>query len=132
MDLAQHMGIKVTQPKDSGLLRDPMPYPDCYETHFALMSEKKSNFIGQAIGQKEIELQMAAADLHRVEGRMMYLNEIGAPPEIRGQTEQLLMNAHVRRHQIESNLNQLRGELGATNFYRKLYVFGLNDPNGKA
>lgn len=58
------LGIKVHLPANSGLLRDPNPYPDRWETQFALMVQDKLGRLNHALGEiapqiRNLELQQA-------------------------------------------------------------------------
>ena len=47
-------------------------------------------------------------------------------------TEQGLIAHNQRVGQIAGNINQLKGELGASEFYRRMFVWGFQEPNGSA
>ena len=129
LDLARLAGVNVSMPKGCGLLRDPSPYPDRSETLLALTLEKKVKFIGDHLRMMEPQYESMKAELHRTEGRLMTLREGGAPPERLQETEQALLRLNIETGGALANIQQLRGELGATNFYRRMFVWGMTEPD---
>jgi len=82
LDLAQHKGVNIHLPKDSGLLRDPAPYPDRYETHLALIVEKKIHWLKHNCGEAQKEQGTTLAEVHRKEAELILTrNREGATPE---------------------------------------------------
>lgn len=128
IDLARLAGINVHLPVNCGLLRDPTPYPDRYETHLALTFEKKAKWLAGALGQLEPQFEELRAESHRTEGRLLYGRELGAPAEKLQELEGNLIGMHRQIGNIAANINQLKGELNATNYYRRMYVWGVSDP----
>lgn len=130
MDLARLIGINIHTPSDSGLLRDPTPYPDRYETHLALTLEKKRKWLQQNIAGMEGQYESCKAEVHRKEGGLLTLKATEADPERLKKAEEALLQVNIRLGQLAANVNQLKGELAATEFYYRLYVTGLNEPQG--
>lgn len=68
INLARLAGINLHLPAGCGLLRDPNPYPDAWETHLAQTIMAKQDFIGQLIGQKRNAHAQLAAEINHLEG----------------------------------------------------------------
>lgn len=137
--LARLAGINVHLPKDCGLLRDPTPYPDRYENLLALTTEKKKDWLTKAIDQLAPEVTQQHMENARQEGRIIIMRAMkadhSAPEEVQKQideAERVLTHNRVAAGQREANLNQLRGELGATEFYRRMFVYNTVDPDERA
>ncbi len=128
LDLAQHKGINVHLPKDCGLLRDPAPYPDCYETHFALVTEKKVAWLQHNLGIGDGEHAAAQAELHRKEGALLTLRSLKATAEDIQKCEGELVAANQKMAQLAAQINQLRGELSTLDYLRRMYVMGMKQP----
>src|SRR3990167_85995 len=125
IDLARLAGINIHLPKGCGLLRDPAPYPDRYETLLALTLEKKVKWIQHHLGQMEPQYEDMKADIHRQEGRLMTLREFNGPADKLHEVEQALMGNNRLLGQMACNINQLKGEVGATQFYQRMFVWGM-------
>ena len=128
MDVAQILGVHLHLPKDCGLLRDPAPYPDRWETNFALTTEKKAIWLEQSLAQITVQYEDRKAEMYRLEGRFSTLREVGADVESIKAAELELMNANRHVGDLASNVNRLQGEKDATDFYRRQYVFNMQDP----
>ena len=128
LTLARLAGINVHLPPDCGLLRDITPYPDRYENHIALTLERKFNFLNQALANMEPQFDSKKAEVHRCEGELLTLRRLGIEAKEIGQCEQRLLASNIQLGQIGCNVNQLKGELNATQFYRRMYVWGMVDP----
>ena len=127
LDLAQLAGINVHLPNGSGLLHDPAPYPDRYETHLALTLEKKHKWLESAVAQMEPQYDDLKAEVHRLEGRLLALREIGADAKAIEETEAALVANNRQLGHLACNVNQLKGEMNATQFYRRMYVWGMTE-----
>ena len=128
LDLAQLAGINVHLPKACGLLRDPTPYPDRYETNLALTLEKKFKWLEGAIGQLEPQYDDLKAEVHRQEGRLVTLRQLGGDAKVIQETEHTLIGQGRHLGGLAANINQLKGEMSATQFYRRMYVWGMMEP----
>ena len=129
LDLARLAGINLHMPKGCGLLRDPAPYPDRGETLLALTLEKKVNWIGQNLRVLRPQYESVKAELHRREGRLLTLRELNADPKLIEETEQALLHSNIDSTAMLANVHQLEGEVGATNFYRRMFVWGVTEPD---
>lgn len=128
LDLAQHLGINVHLPLGCGLLRDPAPYPDRYETNLALTLERKFNFLNAQLQQMQPQYDSLKAEVHRHEGRVLALREGKAPAEIVTQAEQALLKLNIQLGGMAQQINTMQGEIGSTQFYRRMFVWGMVDP----
>ncbi|KKN23424.1 hypothetical protein LCGC14_0905060 [marine sediment metagenome] len=128
LDLAQHKGINIHLPKDCGLLRDPAPYPDCYETHFALVTEKKTAWLRHNLQIGENEHATTQAELHRKEGELLTLRSQKTTGEVIQKCEGELVAANQKMGQLAAQINQLRGELSTLDYLRRMYVMGMKQP----
>lgn len=129
IDLARNIGINVHLPVGCGLMREPNPYPDRYETHFALATQRKIEWLRNAIGTMEREYEKTRDEVHRIEGRLLTLREMTAPPDLIQQNENALMEANGKLGNVAANVNTLKGELGSTEYWRRMFVFEPRDPD---
>ena len=72
LDLARLCGVNIILPKGCGLLRDPLPYPNSYESHISQTIDSKIAYLSQIAAQLRDQHGQIAAQVNRVEG------EIGA------------------------------------------------------
>lgn len=128
IDLARTHGINVHMPKDCGLLRDPTPYPERYETHFAVTTEKKAKWLDGMITKLENDYEQGKCDVYRKEGELLCMRRMGCGAKEIQEGEQQLLNINRGVGHLAANINQLKGERSATMFYRKMYVYGTQDP----
>jgi len=133
LDLARLLGINLHFPNGCGLTRDLNPYPDRYETHLSLTLEKKAAWLQHMIGEHEPQYEAVRAEMFRIEGASIILKKILArntpvTQEEIALADQELMNANRKQGQLASNINHLKGELSATQYYRRMYVWGMIDP----
>lgn len=128
IDLARLVGINVHLPQGCGLMREPTPYPNRYETHFALHTERKLKWLTQMLVQMEGEYEARSADMHRCEGGLLTMRGHGAPEdEIKAREKELMeINRHVGH--LAASINRIKGEQSATEYYRRMYVYEPRDP----
>ena len=129
LTLARLAGINVHLPTDCGLLRDLNPYPDRYENLLALTYEKKVKWLNHQLGQMEPQFELMKSDFNRGEGNLLAMRRLGAPAEDITKAEQELIGQNVRVGQSAANIAALKGELSATQFYQRMFVWGLFDPD---
>jgi len=139
IDLAIDRGIRFHFPQGCGLERDFRCYPDRFETNFALTAEKKADWLQGMVNQVEAEFDLQKINVNRMEGQLMLQHEwlnnhkdktIGEviTTETIQQMEAQLQQANQHIGRLAANVNQLRGELEATQFYRRMFVWNLSDP----
>lgn len=146
LDLARLAGIDIHMPKGCGLERDLNPYPDRYETHLALTYEKKKQYIEGLLAQQEAQYEGKKMEVYRTEGallfarnrapsligevigRMMTEAEAGKLGEIIQAGERELVTCNQQLGQLAAAFNHLKGEMSATNYYQRMYVWGMKDP----
>lgn len=141
LDLAKAVGVNLHFPAGCGLMRDLNPYPDRYETHLALTFEKKHKWLSGILAQQEPQYENLKADLHRQEGAILCIRNIVArgagkdvtltPDELAGEMkggEARLEQLNRELGQAAANINHLKGEQAATQYYRRMYVWGVTDP----
>ena len=129
LDLARLSGINLHIPNGSGLLRDLSPYPDRYETHLALTFEKKKKWLNDLLSRAEPENEAVKRELYRTEGVVMAMRELTAPPERIADAEKRLLEFNQHMANSNANVNHLKGERAATEYYQRMYVWGMTEPN---
>lgn len=126
IDLAKFAGVKIHIPERSCLLREPLAYPDRFETTLALTLESKAARIKKLIVQSEEAVETYKADVYRGEGRRKTMREYGADVE---DIESELQKDRVMLRRLEAGLNKLHGELMATQHYKRLFVWNVLPPD---
>lgn len=76
LQLAQLAGVNVWLPQGCGLLRDPTPYPDAWETHLAMTIQSKMEFLKQIADQKRGQHGQLAAEINHIDGEIAAFNFI--------------------------------------------------------
>lgn len=136
LDLARLAGINLHFPDAGcGLTRDLNPYPDRYETHLALTFEKKKQWIDNLIGQQEPQIEGMKSEIARLEGQLLLIRDpenvkkmLDDLPSATQQFEQRLMDLTQQIQGSTAQLNHLRGEKTATEYYQRMYVWGMQEP----
>ena len=142
LELARHLGATVHMPKGCGLLRDVTPYPDRYETLLALTFEKKRSWLQHVLAENEPEYEGLIMMTHRTEGVLLRQRELmelasADPEEFQKQLspekalefEKALAQYNEQQGQMASQINHLKGELNATEYYQRTFVFNMVDPD---
>lgn len=70
MQLAQLAGINVHLPNGCGLMRDPSPYPDSWETHLAATLESKLSYLRGMVQEKQHLHGTLAAEINMINGEI--------------------------------------------------------------
>jgi len=141
LDLARHLGVNVHLPTGCGLLRDLNPYPDRYETHLALTLEKKHDYLAHLLRSQEPEYEGQKMMVFRTEGVLLRTrelmdlaakdpNELGKQlsPEKAQEIEKVLGQHNDKLGALAANINHLKGEQSATQYYRRMYCWGMLEP----
>lgn len=134
LDIARLTGIDIVLPEGCGLSRDLNPYPDRYETLLATTYEKKLKLLNNLLMQCEQETEGRKMMIHRIEGALLKLREMKASGQLTledsvlAEGEQELAKMSGEFAQIQSRLNQLKGEKSATEYYQRMFTWGMFDP----
>lgn len=70
MDHARLTGIKLHLPPGCGLLRDPKPYPDRWESVESLYVQKKLEYLRPILTQKHNQLAQTQSEVYQLQGEM--------------------------------------------------------------
>lgn len=70
LQLARLAGVEVTLPVGCGLLRDPNPYPDSYETDMALTIDAKIKMLEKVVMEKRAQHGNLAAEINHIDGEL--------------------------------------------------------------
>ncbi|HDZ73708.1 MAG TPA: hypothetical protein ENH55_13265 [Aurantimonas coralicida] len=129
IDMAKVLGIKIHLPHDCLLRRDPHPYADRFETTLALTLESKAKYIEKLIDRVECQLSAAEAGMNQRLGRIreMYLHA-DLPYEDVDKQEAKAAEDKWYVEKLTASLNRLRGELIATQHYKRLFVWNVLPP----
>ena len=113
IDIAPLFNIKIHIPDDSMLGREIRPYPDRFETVLALTLEKKARKIRELIVKVEFDLSEAR--------RRKYIRE--GEDGFRSARDEFQVERYI------NDLGQLKGQLWATQQYKRLFVWNTIDPD---
>lgn len=72
--LARLAGINLHLPSGCGLLRDPNPYPDAWETHLAATIEAKVKFLSEMLNNSRIQRDNLTIQICHLEGEINAFN----------------------------------------------------------
>jgi len=129
IDLARLAGVNVHLPAGCGMMRDPNPYPDRYETHLALTLERKKKWLEHVLAEKTVQFEALKTEMYRREGAVIALRDRGASPEEMKVAENRLLEVSNQVGPMAAQINHIQGELSATDYYRRMYLMGLHDPH---
>lgn len=79
MDIATLAGIDLVLPNGCGLLRDPNPYPDAWETHLAMTVKSKREYLGGQLNIKMAQFETLKTEIATMQGEtnaFAYINEL--------------------------------------------------------
>ena len=85
LDLARLAGVNLTMPIGCGLLRDPIPYPNSFETNLAMMLQSKTEYLNQIVSGKRAQHGQLAAEINHIDGQMAFANFIRERYVIQGE-----------------------------------------------
>lgn len=124
MEIAKERGVKITVASRSNLLRNPMPYPDRFETTLAMTLEAKAKMLEERIKRCEESVRSAIW----IEG--YHTNSGNLRIERTEDARQFIDegNWKVRTRSAERVLNLLKGQLWATQVYRRLFIWNAELP----
>ena len=128
IDLAKFMGIKVYVPERSTLLREPGAYADRFETTLAFTLEEKARFLQKGIRQTEDSIINWRDLISREEERLALADKLDwTPLQISNFKDEIRDDKHTLRR-LEAALNRAKGELYATQHYKRLFVWNVLPP----
>lgn len=85
MELARLAGVNIILPAGCGLLRDPIPYPNSFETHLAQTLQAKVEYLSQLVSQKRAQHGQLAAEINHIDGEIAAFNFIRERYVIQGE-----------------------------------------------
>lgn len=133
IDMARDRGVRVYMPQGCGLMRDPNPYPDCYETDNAFACEAKLLQLNGLAAQTRAEYEQALAEIHRREGALYALSGFkDAEQAIRDHIalmEKEKAELSQKLSHLGGTLARIEGERNAFDFWKQRYVIHGDDPN---
>ena len=134
IDLAKFIGISVSVPAWCGLLRDPAPYPDRFETYEALWFQNRIAMLSGIVSQKVSEHENRKAELYRKEGAIRTLADIAQNFEGKVKTEATEAMARLDKERNEQMIQQanlsaeishFNGQLATCKLYMSHFLFPL-------
>ena len=132
MDLAKFVGIGITVPAWCGLLRDPSPYPDRFETYEALWFQNRIAMLSGIVAQKTSEHETRKAELYRKEGAIRTLSDIAQNFEGKVKTESLEAierldkernEQMIQQANLSAEISHFNGQLATCKLYMSHFVF---------
>ena len=124
IDIAKLLGVKIHISDDSMLLREPLPYPDRFETNRALILENKAKHIYKLIDRETKRLEKEKKAAHMFMGML-----IERKTDTTKEEEETLSVFTWNVEKLRENVAQLKGELWATQHYKRLFVWNVIDPD---
>ena len=79
LDIAKLAGIDIIMPNGCGLLRDPSPYPDAWETHLAMTLKSKIEMLTGLMNTKGAQLEALKLEAANMGGQisvLQWLNDL--------------------------------------------------------
>lgn len=125
IDLAKALGVKITIPERSSLLREPIPYADRFETPLALKLESMAARCSELMKKQAWNLEMAKRAYYETLGRWKDSLTSERDEQIRPSLERAekLMEEHKDAY------GRIKGELWAVQHIRRLFVFNVLPPD---
>ena len=132
VDLAKFIGIDVTMPRWCGLLRDPAPYPDRFETYEAIWFQNRITMLSNIVAQKISEHETRKAELFRREGAIRVLADIAQNFEGKVRDEALEASKKLDQERNEqmtqqanlsAEISHFNGQLATAKLYMQHFVF---------
>ena len=132
IDMARTMGVTVEMPRWCGLLRDPNPYPDRWETHEALWMHNRMAMMRNLIAEKVTEQENLKAEIHRMEGASRAAEDITKNHEgkVRDEALEFIKNLDAQRTKRMMDLADanarachLNGQLASWQLYLEQFIY---------
>ena len=132
VDLAKFIGITVIMPAWCGLLRDPAPYPDRFETYQAIWFQNRINLLTGIVAGKVAEHETRKNELLRKEGAIRTLDDVFKNFDGKIRDESLAAIETLDRQRSEqitqqanlsAEISHLNGQLAMCKFYMSHFVF---------
>lgn len=132
IDLAKFIGTKITVPAWCGLLRDPSPYPDRFETYEAIWFQNRIAMLSGIVAQKVSEHETRKAELYRMEGAIRTLSDIAqnfegkVKIEALGAAEKLDKERNegiMKQANLSAEISHFNGQLATCKLYMDHFVF---------
>ena len=111
LDLARLAGVNIILPKGCGLLRDPIPYPNSFETHLAQTMYSKRDYLAQIVAQKRNQHGQLAAEINHIDGEIAMVNFIIGLYVIGGEEADRRIE-NTQKPSLEAKVDYLIGMLG--------------------
>lgn len=111
MDLARLAGVNIMLPKGCGLLRDPLPYPNAYETNIAQTIFAKLEYLSQIDAQKRGQIAQLTAEVNHLGGEIAAFNFIKERYVINGVPADERMK-QTQKPSLDAKVDLLLGILG--------------------
>lgn len=111
INLARLAGVNIHMPEGCGLLRDPNPYPDAWETHLAATLQAKIDYLNQVRAEKQQQHATLAAEINQVSGELAAFDFIKQRYVINGEDPGRRAPDMVPRPTVEGQLEKIVGLL---------------------
>lgn len=132
IDLAKFIGITITVPAWCGLLRDPSPYPDRFETYEAIWFQNRIALLSGIVSQKVTEHEQRKAELFRKEGAIRTLADIAENFEgkVKTEAQEAMKKLDTERGEqiqqqanLSAEISHFNGQLATCKLYMSHFVF---------
>ena len=120
IDLARWQGINIHIPERCLLNREPHAYPDRFETALALGLEEKA---------VHLQKLLRKAEWYAVDARRQADFEAGGVADKHSDDRGRVSKAEFRAREGDAAVNILRGQLLATQHYKRLFVWNTLPPD---
>ncbi len=111
IDLARLAGVNLLLPKGCGLLRDPLPYPNAYESNIAMTLASKIEYLSQIHGQKVAQHGQLAAEINHLAGEIAFANYMRERYVVKGVSADERVKL-TQKPSMEAKIDMLLGILG--------------------
>lgn len=111
LTLARLAGVTCYLPAGCGLLRDPNPYPDAWETHLAATIEAKTAFLAEMLNQKRAIRDQATVEILHLEGEINAFNFLKGLYVIHGKNPGMRIETQKEYPSLEAKVDRALGML---------------------